>query len=79
MNKIAAQHKGSVFHGDAVALAEELRRKSSGCRPLQPYGLAGPFLFVNSAKRSIGTGKNVVVLCSLDISRRVWRKRSWSA
>lgn len=43
------------------------------------YGLVGPFLFVKSAKRSIGTGKNVVVLCSLEISRIVCRKRSWSA
>ena len=35
--------------------------------------------FRNGVKRSIGTGRKVVVLCSLEISRIVWRKRSWSA
>src|ERR1700726_2176640 len=30
-------------------------------------------------KKSIGTGRNVVVLCSLEISRMVWRKRSCRA
>ena len=41
------------------------------------YGLGYPFR--KGVKRSIGTGRKVVVLCSLEISRMVWRKRSWSA
>src|SRR5437879_2628164 len=43
------------------------------------YGLGGPPLFMNGVNKSIGTGRNVVVLCSLEISRMVWRKRSCSA
>jgi len=31
------------------------------------------------ANNSMGTGRNVVVLCSLEISRMVCRNRSWSA
>src|SRR6266567_6041739 len=34
---------------------------------------------MNGLNRSIGTGKKVVVLCSLEISRMVWRKRNWRA
>jgi hypothetical protein len=34
---------------------------------------------MNGAKRSIGTGKNVVVLCSLEISFMVCRNRRWRA
>ncbi len=41
---------------------------------LQSYTLGGPFK--NGVKRSIGTGRKVVVLCSLEISRMVCRKRS---
>ncbi len=33
----------------------------------------------NGANKSIGTGRKVVVLCSLEISRMVCRKRSCSA
>src|SRR5690349_7764316 len=43
------------------------------------YDLGGSLFLTRGAKRSIGTGKNVVVLRSLEISRIVWRKRSWSA
>jgi hypothetical protein len=39
----------------------------------------GGSLFLNGANKSIGTGRNVVVLCSLEISRIVCRKRSCSA
>ena len=42
------------------------------------FALAAYF-FKNGLNKSIGTGKNVVVLCSLEISRMVCRKRSWSA
>src|SRR2546430_15823569 len=46
------------------------------------YGLGGlgdPPLFMKGVNKSIGTGRNVVVLCSLEISRMVWRKRNCSA
>ena len=43
------------------------------------YVLDGSLFLANGAKRSIGTGRNVVVLCSLEISRMVWRKRNCSA
>jgi hypothetical protein len=43
------------------------------------YGLGGPPLFMKGVNRSIGTGRNVVVLCSLAISRMVCRNRSCSA
>src|SRR6202043_1788731 len=36
-------------------------------------------LFMKGVNRSIGTGRHVVVLCSLEISRMVWRKRSCRA
>src|SRR5205823_13449616 len=48
------------------------------CSVEEAYGLGGS-LFLNGANKSIGTGRNVVVLCSLEISRMVWRKRSCSA
>jgi hypothetical protein len=44
-----------------------------------PQALGGSLLLTNGVKRSIGTGRNVVVLCSLEISRMVCRKRSCSA
>ena len=47
--------------------------------PLLTYAVGGALLFPKSDKRSIGMGKKVVVLCSLEISRMVWRKRSCSA
>ena len=54
--------------------AEESRRHND-----KPYPLGGPLLFMNGVNKSIGTGRNVVVLCSLEISRMVCRKRSCSA
>jgi hypothetical protein len=39
----------------------------------------GGSLLLNGANKSIGTGRNVVVLCSLEISRIVCRKRNCSA
>jgi hypothetical protein len=41
------------------------------------YDFIAPFR--NGVNKSMGTGKKVVVLCSLAISRMVWRKRSWRA
>ena len=32
-----------------------------------------PYFFKNALNKSIGNGRNVVVLCSLAISRMVWR------
>src|SRR5437879_165439 len=43
------------------------------------YDLGGSLFLINDVKRSIGRGKKVVVLCSLEISRIVCRKRSCSA
>ena len=43
------------------------------------YDLGGSLFLINDVKRSIGSGKKVVVLCSLEISRIVCRKRSCSA
>ena len=43
------------------------------------YGLGGSLFLINGVKRSIGTGRKVVVLCSLEISRMVCRNRSCSA
>src|SRR5436309_5540438 len=40
---------------------------------------SSPNRLMNGLNKSIGTGRNVVVLCSLEISRMVWRKRSCSA
>jgi len=47
--------------------------------PEECYDLGGSLLFMKGVNKSIGTGRNVVVLCSLEISRMVWRKRSCSA
>src|SRR5262245_10829314 len=43
------------------------------------YDLGGSLFLINDAKRSSGTGRNVVVLCSLEISRIVCRNRSCNA
>src|SRR5436190_7622321 len=43
------------------------------------YVFGGSLFLINDVKRSIGRGKKVVVLCSLEISRIVCRKRSCSA
>ena len=43
------------------------------------YDFGGSLFLINAVKRSIGRGKKVVVLCSLEISRIVCRKRSCSA
>ena len=38
------------------------------------YSYSGiPYFFKNALNKSIGSGRNVVVLCSLAISRMVWR------
>ncbi len=47
------------------------------CPGKSAQAFGGPFM--NGVNRSIGTGKKVVVLCSLEISRMVWRKRSCRA
>ncbi len=44
----------------------------------EAYGFGGS-VFLKGANRSIGTGRKVVVLCSLEISRIVCRKRSCNA
>ena len=43
------------------------------------YGSGGSLFLIKVVNRSSGTGKNVVVLCSLAISRIVCRKRSCNA
>src|SRR5207244_9829455 len=43
------------------------------------HSLGGSLFLINAVKRSIGRGKKVVVLCSLEISRIVCRKRNCSA
>ena len=43
------------------------------------YDFGGSLFLISAVKRSIGRGKKVVVLCSLEISRIVCRKRSCSA
>ena len=35
--------------------------------------IVNPYFFKNALNKSIGSGRNVVVLCSLAISRMVWR------
>ena len=42
-------------------------------------GMAQSYFFKNGPNKSIGTGRNVVVLCSLEISRMVCKKRSCNA
>ena len=42
-------------------------------------GFRGLLCWRNGANTSMGTGRNVVVLCSLEISFIVWRKRNWRA
>jgi hypothetical protein len=67
---LAAQTKPALHHVYIDAFA--------GAGGHGAYGLGGS-LFLNGANKSIGTGRNVVVLCSLEISRIVCRKRSCSA
>ena|SRR5215475_203900 len=43
------------------------------------YALGGSLFLINDVKRSSGTGRKVVVLCSLEISRMVCRNRSCNA
>jgi len=40
----------------------------------QTTAFGGSLFLINAVKRSIGRGKNVVVLCSLEISRIVWEE-----
>jgi hypothetical protein len=52
--------------------------ESRNSKQIQNYFLStNPFM--NGVNKSIGTGKNVVVLCSLEISRIVCKKRSCKA
>src|SRR5260370_39644089 len=61
-----------------------------GDAPLAPFPAHSPAVvgqafgpppgpFMKGVNRSIGTGRKVVVLCSLEISRMVWRNRNWRA
>ncbi len=47
----------------SVAIAVKQRRRQRG----------RPYFFKNAENKSIGSGRKVVVLCSLAISRIVWR------
>src|SRR5205085_4012012 len=72
--------KTNLAVGHEMVKASPLMRSSRHQRrSRRSYSLGGPPLLVNGANTSIGTGKNVVVLCSLEISRMVCRKRSCSA
>ena len=57
--------------------ASKSRDRSLIVRQTTAFG--GSLFLINAVRRSIGRGKNVVVLCSLEISRIVCRKRSCSA
>gem|GEM_PF-1440152 len=47
---------------------------AGACRRAWSGESASPFYFFkNALNKSIGSGRNVVVLCSLAISRMVWR------
>ena len=62
--------------------AKLFRRANRQDRPLirlTNYDFGGSLFLISAVKRSIGRGKKVVVLCSLEISRIVCRKRSCSA
>jgi type I restriction enzyme M protein len=83
---ILAQHTspGSTIAGDKLTHDQRQKVYSN----FTGYDVTGRFsssyvlggsLFLNGANKSIGTGRNVVVLCSLEISRIVCRKRSCSA
>lgn len=63
---------GPFVGGVAIRIVFVLRRRADHCFALV-------VLLTKGENKSIGTGRNVVVLCSLEISRMVWRKRSWSA
>src|ERR671936_2634010 len=74
---------GGLCSGSAarvnIARAAARQRTYVIDKPARSYGFGGSFLLVNGVNRSIGTGRNVVVLCSLEISRMVCRKRSCRA
>ena len=58
-----------------------LTRYSTPAQPqaCYPLGVSPAVFFMKGVNRSIGMGRNVVVLCSPEISRIVWRKRSCRA
>src|SRR5215831_19624524 len=60
---------------------QSLRRDSKHDPLIRPasYDFGGSLFLISAVKRSIGRGKKVVVLCSLEISRIVCRKRNCSA
>src|SRR5437870_2406351 len=62
-----------------VCFAEEHTTRCQSEWRHEVHSLGGSLFLINAVKRSIGRGKKVVVLCSLEISRIVCRKRSCSA
>ena len=67
---------GNSTGGPMMIRLPAWRRRS--LTPSSYYGFGGSLLF-NGQNKSSGTGRNVVVLCSLEISRMVCRKRNCSA
>src|SRR4030095_2067558 len=48
-------------------------RNWCGRQSIWPTGRGRSYFFKNAENKSIGSGRKVVVLCSLAISRMVWR------
>ena len=73
------EDESEVRHGESVLRRIRGQTPALSAFRIRAYNLGGPLLFMNGENRSIGTGRKVVVLCSLAISRMVWRKRSCNA
>jgi hypothetical protein len=65
------------YHSNLIGRFLPIRRWTLSVFFRHDFG--GSLFLINDVKRSIGSGKKVVVLCSLEISRIVCRKRSCSA
>src|SRR5437764_12641909 len=59
--------------------ADELTTRCQSEWRHEVHSFGGSLFLINAVRRSIGRGKKVVVLCSLEISRIVCRKSSCSA
>src|SRR5215831_1712678 len=68
-----------VIQERQLAVLEYRTRIDLPFADIERYDLGGSLFLINDVKRSSGTGRNVVVLCSLEISRMVCRKRSCNA